>query len=71
MAAGGPRPAEPFAWSGVLHAGLCLLRLEPRAFWALTPAEFAAMTGAFAPAYGLERTRLEQMMAAYPDAQGA
>ncbi|QQM32662.1 phage tail assembly chaperone [Martelella lutilitoris] len=69
-AAAGPEPpgAEPFPWRSALHTGLCLLRLKPEDFWSLTPVEFAAMSGAFAPA-GPYPTRagLEEMMMRYPD----
>jgi len=52
-----------------MHAGLHLLWLPPERFWALTPREFAAMTGAYAPATraDLARTELEALMARYPD----
>ncbi|HBF32547.1 MAG TPA: phage tail assembly chaperone [Rhizobium sp.] len=51
-----------------MHVGLCLLRLDPKQFWALTPREFAAMSGAFKPApTGLGRDDLAALMALYPD----
>ncbi|TPW29528.1 phage tail assembly chaperone [Martelella alba] len=51
-----------------MHAGLCLLRLEPAAFWSLTPAEFAAMTGQFGHSQDvLKRSELAALMALYPD----
>lgn len=58
---------KPFPWARVMHAGLFLLRLEPKAFWALTPAEFCAMTGGFSPASGFDRGALQLLMAAFPD----
>ncbi|OLP46895.1 rcc01693 family protein [Rhizobium oryziradicis] len=59
---------SPFPWEMVMHVGLCLLRLDPRLFWALTPREFAAMSGAFKPApAGLGRADLAALMALYPD----
>lgn len=54
-----------------MHVGLCLLRLDPRLFWALTPREFAAMSGAFRPtAPQLGRADLNALMALYPDMTG-
>lgn len=51
-----------------MHVGLCLLRLDPQLFWALTPREFAAMSGAFKPApAGLGRAELDGLIALYPD----
>jgi uncharacterized phage protein (TIGR02216 family) len=51
-----------------MHVGLCLLRLDPKLFWALTPREFAAMSGAFKPApAGLGRADLQALMTLYPD----
>jgi len=51
-----------------MHAGLGLLRLDPDDFWRLSPREFAAMTGAFAPAAPrLARAGLETLMRAFPD----
>jgi uncharacterized phage protein (TIGR02216 family) len=51
-----------------MHVGLCLLRLTPRDFWALTPVEFLAMSGGLrgrdAP---LEREGLDALMKAFPD----
>jgi uncharacterized phage protein (TIGR02216 family) len=51
-----------------MHAGLCLLRLPPCTFWALTPFEFFAMTGGLKPAAEiLPRVELDRLMDAYPD----
>ncbi|MFO8127672.1 phage tail assembly chaperone, partial [Yoonia sp.] len=33
-------------WAGLMRAGLHQLRLPPREFWALTPAELQIMLGA-------------------------
>ena len=53
-------------WDDVLHVGLSRLRLEPRAFWALTPIEFSAMTGALRHRQErLSRGGLEAMMAVF------
>lgn len=32
-------------WPALMRAGLCHLRLQPAAFWALTPAELRLMLG--------------------------
>ncbi|WP_349017674.1 phage tail assembly chaperone [Rhizobium sp. 32-5/1] len=32
--------SRAFPWADVLHLGLCLLRLSPTNFWAMTPREF-------------------------------
>ncbi|WP_078058055.1 rcc01693 family protein [Rhizobium rhizosphaerae] len=67
-AAAGSAP-EPFSWAGLMHAGLCRLRLHPDLFWRLTPVELAAATGAFAPEEAVPaRNDLAALMAAYPDA---
>ena len=57
-----------FPWDAVMHAGLGLLRLEPDAFWRMSPREFAAACGALrdggrAPARGV----LDTLMKRYPD----
>jgi len=56
-----------FDWPALMRLGLRDLRLHPRDFWALTPAELmimAALEGAPAP---LTRARLEELSARYPD----
>jgi uncharacterized phage protein (TIGR02216 family) len=58
----------PFPWNTVLHAGLCLLRLNPRDFWAITPVELFAITGGLRPApTGLDRRELEGLLRRFPD----
>ena len=54
-------------WGALLRAGLRDLRLSPREFWALTPAELMLMLGLDAAARPLGRAGLEALMAAYPD----
>jgi len=67
-AAGGVAVAEPFPWEAVMHAGLRLLRLPARDFWALTLIEFFAMTGGLRPPReAMERAGLEALMSAFPD----
>ena len=63
-AAEDPAPPRAFPWREAIHAGLFLLRLAPRDFWALTPVEFHAMTGGLAPRFDLP---LEDLMARFPD----
>jgi uncharacterized phage protein (TIGR02216 family) len=54
-----------------MAAGLGLLRLAPRDFWAMTPRELdAALRGLLGPALEdapLPRTTLAQLMTRYPD----
>lgn len=54
-------------WAGLLRVGLHELRLEPAAFWRLTPLELRIMLGADAAAPPLTRARLEELAAAFPD----
>ncbi|WP_132517424.1 rcc01693 family protein [Rhizobium sp. BK376] len=59
---------KPFPWRRVLHVGLCLLRLPPETFWAMTPIEFHAMAGGLSPrAARLDRQVLRAMMERFPD----
>ncbi|WP_341872384.1 rcc01693 family protein [Neorhizobium vignae] len=59
---------RPFPWDAVMHVGLCLLRLPPRDFWALTPVEFSAMAGGSRRhGAGMERAGLDALMRAFPD----
>lgn len=54
-----------------MHAGLCLLRLPPDLFWALSPIEFFAMAGGFgsdaSALPGPDRAALDRLMRAFPD----
>lgn len=54
-------------WPGLMRAGLAGLRLTPKEFWRLTPAELRLMLGAEGAAAALTRARLEELAAAYPD----
>ncbi len=56
-----------FDWSTLMQAGLRGLRLHPRDFWALTPAELMVMLGSENGATPLSRTGLDELLKAYPD----
>lgn len=57
-----------FDWRSAMHLGLGRLRLLPRDFWAMTPAELAATAGFFAPPPDAPgRAMLEALMARFPD----
>lgn len=66
--AGGPRGLD---WPGLMRAGLHGLGLRPAEFWALTPAELAVMLGIDPGAAGMTRTRLDDLMARFPDRPAA
>lgn len=56
-----------------MRFGLGVLRLSPRAFWAMTPRELAAAHAGAAgrgAALPLERGALERLMAMHPDGEG-
>ena len=64
----GETPFAAFPWETVLHVGLCLLRLSPRDFWALTPIEFFAMAGGTRPrTAAIGRAGLDDLMRGFPD----
>ena len=54
-------------WPGLMHAGLRGLRLSPRRFWSLTPAELALMLGQGGGQAPLGRSGLDRLMQAFPD----
>ena len=54
-------------WPGLMRAGLRGLRLAPRQFWALTPAELALMLGQGSGTAPMARSGLDRLMRAYPD----
>lgn len=56
-----------FDWPGMMRAGMTGLRLTPDQFWALTPAELMLMLGQGAGPVPMGRSRLEEMLAAFPD----
>jgi len=62
--------STPIDWPGLLRAGLRGLGLRPAEFWALTPAELRLMLGQGGGTAPLGRTRLEDLLKAYPDTEG-
>lgn len=60
-----------FDWAALMRAGLRGLRLHPRDFWALTPAELAMMLGQSKGMAPMSRDQLDQLLAAYPDQEGS
>ncbi|EPX81946.1 rcc01693 family protein [Salipiger mucosus] len=57
-----------FDWPVLMRAGLRGLGLRPWEFWALTPAELRLMLGQESGAAPMGRSRLEELVAAFPDA---
>ncbi|WP_027244013.1 rcc01693 family protein [Leisingera daeponensis] len=57
-------------WPALMRAGMAGLKLLPRDFWQLTPAELRLMLGEAAAPRPLGRDRLAALMAAFPDAAG-
>ncbi|PJE29553.1 hypothetical protein PSM7751_01081 [Pseudooceanicola marinus] len=59
-------------WPALMQAGLRGLGLRPAEFWALTPAELRLMLGERqGAAAALGRSRLDELLAAYPDGMAA
>ncbi len=54
-------------WPGLMRAGLHELRLPPREFWALTPAELVIMLGRDARSGAMGRAGLEELARRFPD----
>jgi len=59
----------PVDWPGLMRAGMRGLGLRPHEFWALTPAELELMLGRPGGVAPLVRTRLDELMQAFPDAE--
>ena len=55
------------AWPALMRAGMRGLGLKPAEFWALTPAELDILLGKPGGVAPLMRTRLDELMRAYPD----
>lgn len=61
-----------FDWTALMQAGVRGLGLKPADFWALTPAELGLMLGRDGGAVTpLARSRLDELLHAYPDKNGA
>lgn len=56
-----------FDWPALMRAGLRGLGLRPEQFWDLTPAELRLMLGDVAGAAPMDRSRLDALIAAFPD----
>ncbi|AUJ63821.1 hypothetical protein B9057_05630 [Aestuarium zhoushanense] len=54
-------------WAGLMRLGLRGLRLSPREFWALTPAELLLIAGLDAASPAMGRARLAELASLYPD----
>ena len=50
-----------------MQAGLLQLRLQPAAFWALTPAELQMMLGLTSGAAPMARDQLDALLRDFPD----
>ena len=59
-----------FDWLALMRAGVRGLRLLPHEFWALTPAELMMMLGTENGEMPLTRSRLNDLLKAYPDQTG-
>ena len=59
-----------FDWPVLMRAGMRGLGLKPHEFWALTPAELQFLLGPEAAQAPMGRTRLDELLTAYPDKQG-
>lgn len=59
-------------WPGLMHAGMARpeaggLGLRPAEFWALSPVELRIMLGLQDSAPGMDRARLGELLAQFPD----
>jgi len=56
-------------WPGLMRIALRELRLAPKDFWALTPAEFLVLRGldGGCPGTSMDRAGLEELIRRYPD----
>ena len=55
-------------WPALMRAGMAGLKLLPREFWQLTPAELRLMLGDAAQPQPMARNRLAELMRDFPDA---
>lgn len=58
---------QGFDWPSLMRAGMRGLGLRPEDFWALTPAELQVLLGEGSGSRPLGRSRLDELMAAFPD----
>lgn len=61
---------DGFDWPALMRAGMRGLGLKPHEFWALTPAELQLLLGPEAARAPMGRSKLDELLAAYPDNQG-
>ncbi|KIC08350.1 hypothetical protein RA19_20480 [Leisingera sp. ANG-M1] len=54
-------------WPALMRAGMAGLKLLPRDFWQLTPAELRLMLGEAAQPQPMARNRLAELMQDFPD----
>lgn len=54
-------------WAGLMRAGLHGLRLTPRDFWGLTPAELQIMLGVTGTAAPMGRPQFDALLRDFPD----
>ncbi len=54
-------------WAGLMQKGLHQLRLIPRDFWALTPAELQIMLGATGAQAPMGRVQFDALLRDFPD----
>ncbi len=59
--------SRPLDFPALMRLGLRELRLHPRDFWALTPAELMLMAGLDAAQAPISRARLNDLAARFPD----
>lgn len=59
-----------FDWPVLMRAGLRGLGLSPAEFWDLTPAELRLLLGEGSEAKPMGRSRLDELMTAFPDTNG-
>ena len=59
--------AAALDWPALLRAGLQTLRLRPREFWDLTPAELALMLGLDSTLRPMARAEFLALAARFPD----
>ena len=54
-------------WAGLMQTGLHQLRLTPRDFWALTPAELQIMLGTAGRQAPMGRMQFDALLRDFPD----